>query len=997
MDRLFEAVTRLTRATGIGDGQTAWELSRQVVREYQDVFLRNETETVIDRYFYQRVKKIEDMSATDATESQKRFVIHSLVGKWSLLQRCREIGVENAFDELAGRLSEDWHLLFVTFVSHVSRAADWVTTRDLLRGEYRDLLSMQARRFLDATQFFETYPGSDGSITLGELFVRVEAVGLDAAFEDLVEFGTDVPADIRAPLRSAIGATNRYREAGDRISLNEAIGQWAAVLADRSFAAASPHTQRTYLAEAGNAHEYRYRERDELSDLDTAIALWRQSAEVGARQGRADPAEFLHYLGYSYERRHHRTAALPRADDAGQDGSSDLDLAIEYYDRAFDAAEAATDGLPPAPFLSGASNGFQKWKWLRQQRAHYRNAAGLACVERYQNGGSAHDLDAAVKYCRAATEVAEQEKLPAPSLYDDLGRVLALRYSATGEADDADAALRAYKRALEWCTSSSPLSGLDAATHYGLLLYVLGEVTRARAALETAHAWAEDARIEQTSPRSRLVLAGFTTVLYETLVTCCLLDGDDESAFRYAAAAKGRSFVDALMASRVDLATLHEDHPALGADLQPYLRLRAEIDTAKALVMQPQALLPGQEPDLRRSVASTFELLADLRRREKIMWTDLVSRYRILAAMQETPPMPVSDARRLAEELGVTLIEYYRHRQGWCAFVVTPDRVVCRSLPDIDEHLMDDLAAWVRGICEHNRRDSGKEILTRWYDAVVRPVRDDLAAAGTNLVAPFGAMHGLPYGAAVERDSGAYVLDEFDLGFAPSLSALARIWERRDTTDAHSPDQPVDRILGVAYPGPPTGQHLANAKPEVEAILACFDGAQVTALTDDRATPDGVIAHAPGQDVIHISCHGWFDPRFPAQSGLILSTGWLTARRIVTELDLSRVRLFTMSGCSTARSGVGDGDELEGLTQAAMMAGAPTVVASLWPVDDAATRELLTSFYGSLIRGSTPIQAMNAATRSLRKRNEWNHPYYWCGFVVSGLGQFPLGSTTGIG
>ncbi|MFF2787645.1 CHAT domain-containing protein [Streptomyces sp. NPDC058049] len=974
-ERRIDAIMRLWQADGLGDdGQSAWEQARRVVQEYQDVLLDAAAESVFGRTI---LAKIEDIEQKNIGDVPKAVITYSLGEKWHLLRRCRQVGIDKAFKEKEDRLFDDWKWDYANFYSLCERAGDWAVIKDLVCGPYRHLRTPQGREFLTVAQWHQS-TRMLGSLTLDELFDRIEDKGIDAAFRDLTQFGTDVPPAIREDLQAALDATDKFREARDRISLKEAVQKWEDVVEDTYFRTASLHTQRTYLVEAGNAYEYLYREHGKDCDLSRAITLWHESSAVGAREGHADSAEFLHHLGYSHERRHRSpTASRPGAGTPGD--LSDIDLAIKYYGQAYDVADAQYgSGILPAP-MEDSPDGFEKALWHRRQRARYRNAAGLAHLERYRTSQAVSDLEAAVLRCQQATELAEEENQRAPFLYDDLAQALETRYVVVGSRIDALAALDAYERALAWCHGGAPVFGLEAATHYGLLLYNLGEVPRARAALETAHTWAQEARFERKSRRDRLQLADLMTALYETLVACCLRDHDEESAFLYATAAKGRSLVDSLFIEGVDLARMVQKQPMEDADRDEYLGVREEIKEAKAQLD-------------RSATMSLYERLVELRHKEKNLWDDLVSRYPDLAAMTDVLPMAPAAARRLSGDLGCALVEYYRHREGWCAFVVTADRVACRPLPEVTDRLLDDLTVWVQDVSDHGLRDTETDVLIRWYDAVLRPLRANLPLSGTIIIAPYGPMHRLPYSAGIERDSGQYAIDEFAMGFTPSLSALDQIWQRGDT-GPRLRGQPVSRVLGVAYPNPPSYAHLTHATDEVTAVLECFGGAQTTKLLDEQATPENVLAKAPRQDVVHLCCHGEFNPQFPAQSGLLLNNGWLTARSMAIELDLSGARLFTMSACTTAKASISTGDELEGLTQAALTAGTPTVVATLWKVNDAATKVLLTSFYRHLARGSAPIHAMRAAARQLReeKADTWSHPYFWSGLVVSGLGHLPLG------
>ena len=74
-----------------------------------------------------------------------------------------------------------------------------------------------------------------------------------------------------------------------------------------------------------------------------------------------------------------------------------------------------------------------------------------------------------------------------------------------------------------------------------------------------------------------------------------------------------------------------------------------------------------------------------------------------------------------------------------------------------------------------------------------------------------------------------------------------------------------------------------------------------------------------------------------------------------------------------------------GLTRGFMYAGASRVVASLWQVDDAATAQLMGTFYKAMLKdGLRPAAALRQAQMELRKQKRWQHPYYWAAFTLQG-------------
>jgi hypothetical protein len=76
---------------------------------------------------------------------------------------------------------------------------------------------------------------------------------------------------------------------------------------------------------------------------------------------------------------------------------------------------------------------------------------------------------------------------------------------------------------------------------------------------------------------------------------------------------------------------------------------------------------------------------------------------------------------------------------------------------------------------------------------------------------------------------------------------------------------------------------------------------------------------------------------------------------------------------------------LIGLTRGFMYAGASSVVASLWKVDDEATAELMRLFYGYMLRDGLPAAAaLRKAQVTMSQEKRWQAPYYWAGFVIQG-------------
>jgi CHAT domain-containing protein len=116
--------------------------------------------------------------------------------------------------------------------------------------------------------------------------------------------------------------------------------------------------------------------------------------------------------------------------------------------------------------------------------------------------------------------------------------------------------------------------------------------------------------------------------------------------------------------------------------------------------------------------------------------------------------------------------------------------------------------------------------------------------------------------------------------------------------------------------------------------------------------------------------------------------GILTAEEIAT-LDLSRVRWAVLSACDTGKGEIAAGEGVLGLRRAFEVAGAGTLVMSLWSIEDRAARLWMRALYeGRLTRGLSTAEAVRGASvnvlRARRASGASSHPFYWAGFVAAG-------------
>jgi CHAT domain-containing protein len=186
---------------------------------------------------------------------------------------------------------------------------------------------------------------------------------------------------------------------------------------------------------------------------------------------------------------------------------------------------------------------------------------------------------------------------------------------------------------------------------------------------------------------------------------------------------------------------------------------------------------------------------------------------------------------------------------------------------------------------------------------------------------------------------------------------------------------------------------LPFSRQEADAIATLIPRTKLlkaTGFKANRATAtSGELAR---YRIVHFATHGLLNSENPELSGLVLSLvdengeaqdGFLRMREIYN-LQLP-ADVIVLSACQTALGKEIRGEGLVGLTRGFMYAGARRVVASLWPVDDLATSELMKRFYrGMLLNKMRPAAALRAAQIEMMKQKRWATPYFWAAFTIQG-------------
>jgi CHAT domain-containing protein len=272
-------------------------------------------------------------------------------------------------------------------------------------------------------------------------------------------------------------------------------------------------------------------------------------------------------------------------------------------------------------------------------------------------------------------------------------------------------------------------------------------------------------------------------------------------------------------------------------------------------------------------------------------------------------------------------------------------------------------------------------------------------------IIPDGSLHLVPF-ASLRDEKDQYWMKSVQIASAPSATVFHRL---RSTHQVVTPKRP---FLGIAFSPPQSsdpvvnasrsreasfGDHPLDLKPLPYAQQEVSAAAQVLGtgsvlLTGDRASESSLKAQ-PLSDfkVIHLAAHGVSDVVEPDRAGLVLAPeggsedGFWQAREI--RRSHLAADLVTLSACETGIGRLQGEEGIMNLARSFLVAGAKSVVASLWDADDRSTATLMAHFYKHIASGDTVTDSLRKAqVEMLSEFGEDAKPYFWSGFTVIGDG-----------
>lgn len=467
----------------------------------------------------------------------------------------------------------------------------------------------------------------------------------------------------------------------------------------------------------------------------------------------------------------------------------------------------------------------------------------------------------------------------------------------------------------------------------------------------------------------------------------------EKAALLYAERVKSRTLLE-MLAAKGAKGVSKKDQEVLGKDR----KFQQEI----AILRKRQDVLTGLGSNAPKGEKETVDKTLNRTRKDYEQFINEVKLQDAeLASLITVKDTPVEKIQSLLDP-STTILEYFTTKDKTYAWLITRDSIKVSEI-DLGKKpllsMVNDLL--LPNISNKSRRpefkltistggDQAKETTERerkknreqflkatrdFYRSLLMPVEDGIRTDRL-IIVPHGALHKVPFAAL--NDGKQFMVDRYAISVVPSSSVIEYVVKKRNK----------DQGRFLAFANPETDYvPLGFAEIEVENIKRFFPKNEVYSKT--KATEAKAKGRSASPDIIHFACHGEFNDRQPMQSGLLLSKdkdndGCLQVHEIFG-LDLKNANLVTLSACNTALSKIYGGDDLVGLSRGFIYAGTPSILATLWKVDDRSTSILMEAFYDNwLNKGMNKPEALRQAQITLKSLPAYKQPNYWAPFVMIG-------------
>jgi CHAT domain-containing protein len=329
------------------------------------------------------------------------------------------------------------------------------------------------------------------------------------------------------------------------------------------------------------------------------------------------------------------------------------------------------------------------------------------------------------------------------------------------------------------------------------------------------------------------------------------------------------------------------------------------------------------------------------------------------------------DIRQLLDK-NTTLFSYYQENNVLYIWALNKDRIHLERIKISREDVAKLVWAYNAAITSRDI-DKYESLSQKVYNTFLKPVIPFVSGDKIGFI-PHGAVYYLPFAAMTHKRQ--YLVDGFSIFYLPGAAVLKYVMKR----------EPLKSFNVLAFGNPDLGNKkldLPFAEAEVESIKKIIP--QATVFIRSEATEKKAKEIAGRYDIVHFAVHGLYAGDAPLNSALLLASGGkYDGSLMLNEIMKLRFkgRLMIVSGSKVAPSVDSNGMEIMGFNRSFLYAGSPSVLTTLWNVEDNSKSVFMGIFYKTIQKNESIADSLAETQGEMIKLGY--EPYHWAAYILSG-------------
>ena len=345
---------------------------------------------------------------------------------------------------------------------------------------------------------------------------------------------------------------------------------------------------------------------------------------------------------------------------------------------------------------------------------------------------------------------------------------------------------------------------------------------------------------------------------------------------------------------------------------------------------------------------------------------------------------------------GDLLIDYFAGKTKLYAVAISKSTARVYEFPAYRQSIR----LYRKSILQTTSTQEFEQVAYQTYNLILSPILSDFGGSARLIIIPDQQLGNISFDALVSKKKQGssfknleYLLNEYTIFQHQSASLYMAYNDDEKRAEGYigfAPEFSKEELEELGNRDLRSGlQPLPYAKTEVEHIATLLNG---ITETGSNANEEKFKLEAVNYNILHIASHAIIDNERPIYSKLVFSNGDSTQYEDGNLYSFEiyglrlKANLVTLSACNTGSGKFYEGEGIFSLGRAFLIAGAQSVLTSLWEVSDQSTSQIMMSFYTYLKEGKNKPEALRQAKLDYLKNADGltANPYYWAGFVYTG-------------